>query len=627
MDTAGTPEALGVEPGAGQLTEETAASSKLFRYGWQRRLLPLVYREELYHVLVLAGPLLVSRILDFLLPFVITIACGHLGNAQLAGYGLASVTINVTTASTVIGLTLACDTLVSQTFGSKNLKRVGEILQRSTLIVLLFCLPCWAVLINAETILLALWQEPEVARIAQLYLMAYLPAVPAMFLHSLMVSYLQNQGIILPQMYTAAVANVINIAINYILIFQMELGVKGSAVANSLSQIIVCLLLFGYIHWKKLHLKTWGGWSNASLQEWGSFMRLAIPSTLMTCFEWWVYEIGGLLTGMLGGVDLAAQHVMGELGTISYMLPLGVSVAVVVRVGNALGEGNETRALITCKVALVLVGVQAVLQAIVIAPTKSFVAYIFTSDESIVEIVSMNLTVFIFLQFVDGLLCVSTGILVGSGKQKIAAVSNLICYYCIGLPVSIALMFKADLRVLGLWLGMFICIILQTCFFLTVIFKLDWRKVAEEAQKRAGMIGKVTCVGPMPPIDQAVVDALVPEASESPQKSPDTGATAATASSCSKENGYTAVSTEDQGRLESGKGGGEVQTPPQLSIKQLVLRRGLALLAAILALAVGVVIHLEYPPERFHIQPANWTLEWGNSTAIPTVHPDPTSPF
>lgn len=39
------------------------------------------------------------------------------------------------------------------------------------------------------------------------------------------------------------------------------------------------------------------GWSVESLQEWGSYMKLAIPSTLMTCFEWWVYEFGGFFAG------------------------------------------------------------------------------------------------------------------------------------------------------------------------------------------------------------------------------------------------------------------------------------------------------------------------------------------
>uniref|UniRef100_A0AAY4AMS1 Multidrug and toxin extrusion protein n=1 Tax=Denticeps clupeoides TaxID=299321 RepID=A0AAY4AMS1_9TELE len=618
MDKSGSPEPLGLRADGGQIAEEVAVSGKLFRCAWLRRLVPLAYREELYHVLRLTGPLLISRILIFLLPFVITIACGHLGNAELAGYALASATINFTTTATGCGLALACDTLVSQTYGSKNLKRVGEILQRSTLILMLFCLPCWAILINAESILLSLRQEPEVSRIAQLYVLAFLPAVPV----SQLMLFLVTKGIILPQLYTAAAANVINAVTNYVLIFWMELGVKGSAAANSISQITICLLLFGYIRWKKLHVKTWGGWSSASLQDWGSFMELAIPSSLMVCFEWWIYEIGGFLAGMLGEVDLAAQHVLLELGSIMYMFPLGVHVAACVRVGNALGAGNVGRALITCRVCLAISGILAVFQAILLGSTKSVIGYIFTTDAHCCKCVMLNnLLVIFMLHLYFVLQCVSSGILIGSGKQKIAAVSNLICYYCIGLPLGIALMFAAELRIFGLWLGLSVCVILQMCFFITLIFRLNWQSVSEKAQKRALKCAKVTSVGQKPPIGPIVMDTLAPE-----------GLDAQGGGDGSKLSGYSLVSTQEQAHLEKGKPGLPERTEGKgalLSISQLILRRGLTLLAAVVILAAGVAVHIIFPPPETPLRPplSNLTLDWANTTAIPTAILNFTSPF
>ncbi|XP_055797358.1 multidrug and toxin extrusion protein 1 isoform X1 [Salvelinus fontinalis] len=607
--------------GTGEEPAEAVVSSRLFRCVSVRRWIPLAYREELYHVLRLTGPLLVARILNFLLPFVITIFCGHLGNAELAGYALGSAVINVTTTSTGYGLALACDTLVSQTFGSSNLLRVGVILQRAVLILLLFCLPCWGLLINAHNILLAMNQEQEVARIAQLYVMLYLPAVPAMFLHQLQTAYLQNQGIILPQMYTAAAANLINLAVNYILLFSLEMGVIGSAIANSLSQITICLLLYLYICWRGLHKNTWAGWSREALQEWGSYMQLAIPSTLMVCFEWWVWEIGGFLAGMLGEVDLAAQHVLLEIGAITYMFPLGVHAAACVRVGNALGAGDTSRALLTCKVALVLSGVLAVFQGIAIGSSRHVLGYIFTSDQAIVDNVSVNLGLYTFIQFFDALLCVCSGILVGAGKQKIAALSNLVSYYCVGLPVGIALMFAAKLRILGLWVGLLFCVILQTGFFLVIIFKLNWQQVAKEAQVRAGKSGLVTCVPAKPPIGQPLIQTLLPEGSRSTD-------TAQPESDESKPPGYTPVST--QGGVASGveqQEGPGVQSKGLLSASQLVLRRGFTLLTALFLLATGVAVHLACPPPAPSIHSlSNLTLDWTNSST-PTTPLELTSPL
>ncbi|XP_029957239.1 multidrug and toxin extrusion protein 1 [Salarias fasciatus] len=540
------PGSLAKAAGAAGDEEARAASSKLTQCACLRRWLPLAYREELYHVLRLTGPLVLSRILNFLLPFVVTIFCGHIGNEELAGYALASATINVTTTATGYGLAVACDTLISQTFGSKNLKRVGVILQRSSLILLLVCLPCWAVLINAQNLLLLMGQNDEVARIAHLYVMTFLPAVPAMFLHQLQVAYLQNQGIILPQMYTAAAANIINVGVNYALITHFQLGVIGSAIASSLSQITICLLLFIYIRCMKLHKQTWDGWSTECLQEWGSYMKLAVPSLFMVWFEWWIWEIGSFLAGILGAEDLAAQHILVEIGSIGYMFPLGIQAAACVRVGNALGAGNTNRAKITCKVALVLAGLLAVIQAIVIASSRSILGLIFTSDGNILRIVSENLKVYLFLQFFDALLCVSSGILVGAGMQKIAAFSNLVCYYCISLPVGMALMFTAKLRLIGLWLGIFMCVFFETGFFIGLIFKLNWKKVTVKAQRRAGKKNLITQTRPT---SLLLNEAVMPSINEDKAQLSSEGA--------STTDGYSPVAKELKAVYETEAGGAD----------------------------------------------------------------------
>uniref|UniRef100_UPI001ED7D50C multidrug and toxin extrusion protein 1-like n=1 Tax=Scatophagus argus TaxID=75038 RepID=UPI001ED7D50C len=586
----GTGSLVEKRPLASDPADMDSSSDKLFCCRWVRRRVPQAHREELYHILRMTGPLLLSRILNYLLPFVVTMFCGRLGNEVMAGYGLASATINVTTAATGCGLGLACDTLVSQTFGGKNLLRVGVILQRGIIILLIFCLPCWGLLINSQAILLCLGQDPEVARIAQLYITAFLPAVPAMFLHQLQVSYLQNQGIILPQMYTAALANIANVVTNYIFLYWLNLGVSGSAAANTLSQIYICALLFAYIWWKKLHVTTWGGWSVESLQEWGSYMKLAIPSTLMTCFEWWVYEFGGFFAGMLSEDELAAQHAVIMVAFITYMFPLGIQAAACARVGNALGAGDTARAILTSKMSLALAGSFAVVEGLVLGSTKSVIGFMFTSDEKIIGLVSHLMNAYCFLQFFDGLVCVCTGIFLGTGKQKIPAVANLIGYYCIGLALSVTLMFVAKLRVVGFWLGLLICVILQSTFYIIVIFKLNWRRMTEEAVKRAQkkMTLSSTAAG------NNIADRTV--------------------SNGNSENDYVPVSTD-----EKTEGGHEVQQVKdgRLSNTQLILRRGLTMFAAVGLLAVGASVHfLVSLPETVPSE-ANFTLAWINTTYSP----------
>ncbi|XP_066534496.1 multidrug and toxin extrusion protein 1-like [Hoplias malabaricus] len=596
------------ESSAGAEAPSMEPSAKLFCCGCVRRCLPLAYREELYHILCMTGPLVASRILNFLLPFVITMFCGRLGNSVLAGYGMATVTIGITTAATGTGLALACDTLVSQTFGSKNLLHVGVILQRGILILLLFCLPCWALLINAQSLLLLLGQDPEVARIAQLYVVVYLPGVPAMFLHQLQVAYLQNQSVILPQMYTAAAANIANVLTNYILIIWLDFGVYGSAAANTLAEFYTSVFLFAYIRWKKLHVGTWGGWSLESLQDWGAYMKLAIPSTMMLCFEWWIYELGGFLAGMLSELDLAAQHAVMMLAALNYMIPVGIQGAACVRVGNALGAGDTTGAILSSKVSLTCTAVLAVLQGAVLASLKSVIGYLFTDDRRIVQLVSELLNVYCFLQFFDGLVCVSMGILLGSGRQRIAAVANLFGYYCIGLPLGISLMFTAKLEVLGFWLGLLICVCIQSTFFIIVIFKLNWKRATEEALDRTGR-------------NTLTRKAADIESVQNLQTS-ENGMSRALHSH--EDARFSSVDVErprvDQQQETLNKNGSS--STAQLSTSQLIIRRGLTTVAAFLILAVGTSLHIILPlPEISYSVGANVTFHF--NTTIHYITPSP----
>ncbi|KAM8854302.1 multidrug and toxin extrusion protein 1-like [Synchiropus picturatus] len=568
-------------------------SDRLFCCSWLRRKIPLSHRDELYHILRMTGPVLVSRILQYMLPFVVTVFCGRLGNNVMAAYGLATAFVNITTISTGTGLGLACDTLVSQTFGGKNLLRVGVILQRGILILLLFCLPCIALMVNSESILLCLAQDPEVARIAQIYILAYIPAIPAIFVYQLQVSYLQNQGIILPQMYIAVVANIANLVTHYILITWLDLGVGGSAAANSLSQIYLCVFLFVFIWWKKIHVTTWGGWSRDSLQEWGAFMKLAVPSTLMRSLEWWVYEIGGFFAGMLGGDELAAQHVTIMLAYIVYMFPFAVQAAACARVGNALGAGDTERAILTCKMTFGLSCYFTLVEGIILFATRSVIAYIFISDENIVSLVAYLMNVYSVLQVFDGLVCISLGVFMGTGKQKIPAVSNFVGYYIIGLTLCVTLTFVVKMGIIGFWLGLFCAATLQSIFYIVVIVKFNWTKMTEEAVKRA----QKTSVAPLLGKDGTAGDQEGAQFAD--------GLMLKTNGEAAQLNGYVASAKKRD----------------NLSLSQLIIRRGLVTLVAFAVLAVGLCVYFIVPlPE-----PVVWlsnstagltnsTLDWSNTT-------------
>ncbi|XP_012730028.2 multidrug and toxin extrusion protein 1 [Fundulus heteroclitus] len=522
-----------------------------------RRLVPLGFKDEVKELSKLSAPVMMAQFMSYAVSFVSTVFCGHLGKTELAGVSLAIAVINVTGISIGFGLASACDTLISQTYGSGNLPRVGVILQRSILILLLACFPCWAILINTEPILLAVRQEPEVASLAQMYVKIFMPALPAAFMYSLQSRYLQNQGIIWPQVITGLIVNLLNALINYIVLFVLNMGVAGSAVANTLSEFSLAGFLYVYIMWKGLHKATWMGWSKECLNDWKSYVNLAIPGMVMMCIEWWTYEIGSFLAGLISEVELGTQSVVYQLANIAYMFPLGFSVAGNVRVGNALGAGETEQAKLSAKATMFCAGSVSICLAVLIGSLKDHISYIFTYDEQIRERVAEIISFYAPFILLDAMSAASGGIIRGAGKQRVGAICYFLGYYGIGFPIGIPLMFAAKQGIKGLWTGLFTCVSLQSVFLIFYLVRLNWKAVTTEAQIRAGVIDS--------------------SSNTSPQLA-DAG---------------NSLSPTDNGDLVDAEEVSAVKNPEvQLSYRSLVLRRGFALAGMLSILAAGIIINL-----------------------------------
>ncbi|XP_067866728.1 multidrug and toxin extrusion protein 1-like [Heterodontus francisci] len=544
-----------------------------------KSLTPVNFWQEVKNISRLAGPVFLSQLMIFLINIVSFAFCGHLGKVELDAVSLATVVIAVFGISIGVGLSQACDTLISQTYGSKNLKRIGVILQRGILILMIACFPCWAIFINIEHILLAFKQSPAVAKLAQLYVKIFIPALPATFLYELEIRYLQNQGIIMPPIFTGFIANIFNAVINYLLLRVLTLGVPGSAAANVVSQYCQAILLFVYIRWKKLYIGTWAGWSTDCLQEWDHFISLAIPSMLMLCIEWWMFDIGTFLAGLINEVQLGAQSIIYQIINTVYMIAMGYGVAASVLVGNALGAGNPEQAVNSAKVAIYCIGCISLVNAVIIGAIRNVVAYIFTNDKEIVHVVAEVFPLCAAFHLFDAMAGVCSGVIRGVGKQKLGAIGNLVGYYLIGFPIGITLMFAAKLGAFGLWVGILICVFAQLVFFLIMICRINWNEASDQALINAGV---------MKDADTLNSTSGGQTQYKSTELNTENSAVVPVPNVCQVEQKI------DQDRVTDGSSIldiGVTTVGEILSTKQLIIRRGLAFLSGPLVLAIGLVIH------------------------------------
>jgi hypothetical protein len=208
--------------------------------------------------------------------------------------------------------------------------------------------------------LVATRQDPEIARIAHQYVQVQSPSVPLFLIYTAQRQYLQGRGILRPALLVAHAANVLNVALNTLFIFGgmgiPALGAVGSGIATSIVQASMPLMMYGLMRSQRLCDGAWEPWSRDALDlaELRKILAVGVPIGLHFAAEIWGFQIAGLWSGWLGKAELAANSIVLNLASISFMLPLGVGLGSVTRIGNLVGAGRSQDAQVSAWAALAL---------------------------------------------------------------------------------------------------------------------------------------------------------------------------------------------------------------------------------------------------------------------------------
>ena len=417
----------------------------------------------------MALPVVVVQVGMMAMGVVDTIMVGHYSARDLAAVALGNLYF-FTAVVFPMGVLMALDPLVSQAVGAGDKVAVGRALQRGMILAAALGIPAAGVLLPGVPFLTLLRQPPEVVPVAAGYALAAAPGVFPFLFFIVARQTLQAMGRVAPIVVTIVLANIVNFFFNWALIFGNwgfpEMGAVGSGWASSLSR---WLMLFGLlaISWPLLrgYLRPFRPQALHLGPLW-KMVRLGSPIGVQFGLEYGAFATTGLLMGWLGTVAMAGHQVALNLSSLTFMVPLGISQATAVRVGQGVGRGDPAGARRAAGAGLVLGVAFMILTALVFLLVPEVLAALYSNDALVLALAVTLIPLAGVFQVFDGLQVVSSGVLRGIGDTRSPMILNLLGFWCIGMPVGLWLAFGRSMGPRGLWWGLVLGLAAVSIFLL-----------------------------------------------------------------------------------------------------------------------------------------------------------------
>lgn len=416
---------------------------------------------EIRRTLLLAMPLIVGQLTSFGMNFVDTVMAGRLGQIDLGAIAIGS---SVWSAGLlfVLGVLMTVSPVVSQFDGAGRRSQAGESTRQALWIALVLGVLMFWVMRNVEWIQDWLDVDAEVATLSLEYLRAISWGAPAFCFMLVLRFFSEGAGMTRPTMYIGLLGIVLNIPLNYILMFGKlgfpAMGAVGCGWATAVIFWIQLIALALYIRYRDFY-REFGLFSRFSQPNWreiSGLLKIGVPIGIMIFFEGSLFVGAALLIGTLGALPIAAHQVAINFAAMAFMVPLGLAGAISVRVGNAIGRDDPQAARTAGLVGVGLAIVFGTFSALFMFSFPHTIARLYTPDQAVIELAAQLLLLAAVFQVADGMQAAAAGALRGLKDTRLPMIYSILSYWVIGMSIGWWLTFRQDFGPHGMWYGMIV---------------------------------------------------------------------------------------------------------------------------------------------------------------------------
>jgi MATE family multidrug resistance protein len=449
-------------------------------------------RHELFALLRLAGPLIAAQLAHVLMVFTDTVMMGLLGPAQLAAGALGAASYNLVSIFCV-GVMAAVGNLVAIRHGAGDAQGVRRMAQAGIWIAVMLALLAGILLWQLTPLLHLAGQQPANILGAMSFLQTLIFALPGYLLFMALRGFtcaLGRPGPVLAISIGGALANFV---LNYALIKGLfglpQIGLAGIGLVTALVMNSMALLLALYIRWQPFY-RPWPllrGLLGTPLSALRENLRLGLPIGGTYVVESSLFFIAALCMGALGSTELAAHQIALQAVYVVFMIPVGLSYAASLRIGQHYGAGRWQAARQTGRLALGLGALCMLGFALLfwLAPHWVIGLFLDAADSAnlpVIELAVSLLAIAAWFELFDGLQTIAMGAIRGLKDAKTTLLVGLICYWGIGAPAAWLLAFTFGWGAQGVWWGLAIGLA-TAALGLTLSFEWKTARLLRPAQQ------------------------------------------------------------------------------------------------------------------------------------------------
>ena len=420
--------------------------------------------------LKVAFPVVMTQLGAVMVGLADSIMVGHYGTADLAAVSFSNAvffTVMVFSMGAVMGIT----PLVGYAYGAQQQEKIITYLSNGLIFTGLICIFSLALLVPCIPFLDVFGQEPEVITRARPYYILIVLSIVPFLLFCFSKQFLEGLGNTFVAMLITIGCNLLNIGLNYILIFGHfgcePMGAEGAGwatlISRTLMPVFFILAILFHREWRAYILSM-----KRQMIRWRQVKHLAqigTPIGLQSFAEAFLFTASFVIIGWISKEALAAHHIANQMCDLTFMLALGIGSATTIRVSHQLGKGDLHAVRMASRASIHLCLLMNTIGACIMIFGRHSIPYLFTDDPEVIPTASTLLLIGGLFQYADGLQCIGAAMLRGIQDVRVPMRIAVFAYILVGLPLGLWLAFPLGLGAKGMWMAFILALAIPAVLF------------------------------------------------------------------------------------------------------------------------------------------------------------------